>query len=68
VRDETGTWTAYDGFAQSGQKLDFTVTVVGTSELDTYVNNELLNQTKLGSEPPNVEPASQALGSQYGRR
>jgi hypothetical protein len=42
----------YDGFAQGGQKLDFNLTVVGTAELDTYINNELLNQTKLGKEPP----------------
>lgn len=52
VRDETGTWNVYDGYAQGGQKLDFNLTVIGTSELDTYINNELLNQTKLGVEPP----------------
>ena len=61
VRDETGTWDVYNGFAQSGQKLDFNLTVVGTAELDTYLNNELLNSTKLGLEPPNVQPASSAL-------
>lgn len=61
VHDETGTWNAYDGYAQGGQKLDFTLTVVGTSVLETYVNNELLNQTKLGVEPPNVQPASRAM-------
>lgn len=54
VRDETGTWNVYDGFAQGGQKLDFNLTVVGTAELDTYLDNELLNATKLGVEPPNV--------------
>jgi beta-lactam-binding protein with PASTA domain len=51
VRDETGTWNVYDGYAQGGQKLDFNVTAVGTAELETYVNNELLNQTTLGVEP-----------------
>ena len=61
VHDETGTWDVYNGFAQSGQKLDFNLTVVGTASLDTYLNNELLNQTKLGIEPPNVQPASRAM-------
>jgi beta-lactam-binding protein with PASTA domain len=51
VRDDTGTWNVYDGFAQGGQKLDFNLTVVGTAELDTYINNELLNQTTIGKEP-----------------
>ncbi|MBV9440318.1 MAG: PASTA domain-containing protein [Candidatus Eremiobacteraeota bacterium] len=51
VRDDTGTWNVYDGFAQGGQKLDFTVTAVGDAALETYVNNELLNQTRIGSEP-----------------
>ncbi|GAC1426890.1 MAG: hypothetical protein NVSMB5_21540 [Candidatus Velthaea sp.] len=56
VRDETGTWNVYNGFAQAGQKLDFNLTVIGTAELDTYINNELLNQTKLGVEPPRSSP------------
>jgi serine/threonine-protein kinase len=58
VRDETGTWNVYDGFAQGGQKLDFNVTAVGSAELDTYINNELLNQTQLGSEPPRWIPSA----------
>ena len=58
VRDETGTWNVYDGYAQGGQKLDFNITAVGTAELDTYVNNELQNQTKLGVEPPLPPPTS----------
>lgn len=56
VRDDTGTWNVYDGFAQGGQKLDFNVTAVGTAELDTYINNELLNQTRLGVEAPRPNP------------
>jgi len=51
VHDETGTWNVYDAYAQPRQKLDFNLTVVGTSELDTYVNNELLGSTQLGAEP-----------------
>ena len=58
VRDDTGTWNVYDGFAQGGQKLDFNVTAVGTAELDTYINNELLNQTRLGVEPPRTNPTN----------
>jgi serine/threonine-protein kinase len=52
VRDETGTWNVYDAYAQPRQKLDFNVTAIGTSELDMYVDNELLSATKLGKEPP----------------
>jgi serine/threonine-protein kinase len=51
IRDDTGTWNVYDGFAQGGQKLDFNVTAVGSAEIDTYINNELLNQTQIGREP-----------------
>jgi serine/threonine-protein kinase len=51
VRDRTGTWDVYDGYAQGGQKLDFTVTAVGAAELETYVNNELLDSAALGTEP-----------------
>jgi beta-lactam-binding protein with PASTA domain len=58
VRDETGTWNVYDGFAQGGQKLDFNVNAVGAAEVDTYVNNELLNQTPVGREPPRTDPTS----------
>jgi serine/threonine-protein kinase len=62
IRDDTGTWNVYDGFAQGGQKLDFNVTTVGTGEIDTYINNELLNQTQIGREPnrwiPSLRPDS----------
>lgn len=51
VRDETGTWKVFDAYAQPRQKLDFNVTAIGTSELDMYVDNELVSATKLGKEP-----------------
>lgn len=51
VRDETGTWNVYNAYAQPKQRLDFNLTVVGTAELDVFVNEELINSTKLGSEP-----------------
>ena len=57
VHDETGTWNVYNGYAQGGQKLDFNLTVVGKSELDTYINNELLSQVTLGVEPPRPTPS-----------
>jgi serine/threonine-protein kinase len=60
VHDETGTWNVYDAFAQPKQKLDFNLTVVGTAELDVFVNNELIDSTKLGVEPPVEE--KQILG------
>jgi serine/threonine-protein kinase len=57
VRDDTGAWNIYDGFAQGGQKLDFTVTAVGNAEVDTYINNELQNQTVIGHEPARWIPS-----------
>jgi len=57
VHDETGTWNVYNGFAQGGQKLDFNLTVVGKSELDTYINNELLSQVTLGGDAPRPSPS-----------
>jgi beta-lactam-binding protein with PASTA domain len=58
VRDDTGTWNVYDGYAQGGAKLDLTVTAIGTAELDTYVNNELLDVTTIGKEPPQLKHPS----------
>jgi beta-lactam-binding protein with PASTA domain len=52
VRDDTGTWNVYDAYAQGGAKIDLNVTAIGTAELDTYVNNELLDVAKIGIEPP----------------
>ena len=52
LRDQTGTWNAFEAYAQPRQKFDFNLTVIGTAELDMYVNNELLNSTTLGVEPP----------------
>jgi beta-lactam-binding protein with PASTA domain len=60
VRDDTGTWNVYDGYAQGGQKLDLNVTAIGTAELDTYVNNELLDSTRIGVEPPRPSPSPAA--------
>ncbi len=51
VSDETGTRNVYNAFAEPKQKLDFNLTVVGTAELDVFVNNELVDSTKLGKEP-----------------
>jgi beta-lactam-binding protein with PASTA domain len=51
VRDETGTWNVYNAYAQPKQKLDFNLTVVGTANLDVFVNNELIDSTRLGVEP-----------------
>jgi beta-lactam-binding protein with PASTA domain len=54
VEDATGRWPLYDAFAQPGQKLDFTVTALGTSKVDMYANGVLVGQTVLGIEPKNV--------------
>ncbi len=58
IRDETGVWNVYNGFAQGGQQLDFNLTVIGTAEMNTYVNNELLETTILGKEAPEPGPAA----------
>ncbi len=61
VTDATGKYDLYRAFAEPGQKLDFTVTAVGTSLVDMYVNDVLVGETRLGAEPPVVygkKPAS----------
>ncbi len=57
LTDATGQYDLYHAFAQAGQKLDFTVTAVGTSVLDMYVNDTLVGETRLGTEPPKVYSA-----------
>jgi beta-lactam-binding protein with PASTA domain len=54
LTDATGRYDLYHAFAEPGQKLDFTVTAVGTSLLDMYVNDTLVGETRLGTEPPRV--------------
>jgi beta-lactam-binding protein with PASTA domain len=51
VSDATGRYDMYHAFAEPGQKLDFTVTAVGTSVVDMYVNGTLVGETRLGREP-----------------
>ena len=57
MRDDTGTWNVYNGFAQGGAKLDFNLTAVGSAQLDTFLNNELVQKSTLGLEPPRVKPS-----------
>jgi beta-lactam-binding protein with PASTA domain len=54
LTDATGRYDLYHAYAEPGQKLDFTVTAVGTSLLDMYVNNALVAETRLGTEPLRV--------------
>jgi beta-lactam-binding protein with PASTA domain len=54
VHDATGSYDAYRAYAQPGQKLDFTVTAVGTSVVDLFVDNRLAGETRLGDEPAHV--------------
>jgi serine/threonine-protein kinase len=54
VSDATGKYDLYRAFAEPGQKLDFIVTAVGTSLVDMYVNDQLVGETRLGTEPPVV--------------
>jgi beta-lactam-binding protein with PASTA domain len=58
LTDATGRYDLYHAFAEPGQKLDFTVTALGTSLLDMYVDNVLVAETRLGTEPPRVYNAS----------
>ncbi|GAC1397087.1 MAG: hypothetical protein NVS2B8_12410 [Vulcanimicrobiaceae bacterium] len=55
VRDATGAWNAYNAYAQPKQRLDFNLTAVGTAQLNVFVNEELINTTKLGIEPKRQE-------------
>jgi beta-lactam-binding protein with PASTA domain len=52
VHDQTGTWNVYNAYAEPRQKLDFNLTVVGTAQLETYINGELVSTTSIGVEPP----------------
>lgn len=54
VHDATGSWSLYDAYAQPGQKLDFTVTALGTSIVDMYADNVLVGETRLGVEPASI--------------
>ncbi len=54
LSDATGRYDLYHAFAEPGQKLDLNVTAVGTSLLDMYVNDTLVGETRLGTEPPKV--------------
>jgi beta-lactam-binding protein with PASTA domain len=51
VTDETGRYDLYHAFAEPGQKLNFTVTAVGTSVVGMYVNGRLVGESRLGIEP-----------------
>ncbi len=54
VRDATGSYDLYDAYAQPGQKLDFTVTALGTSLVDMYADNVLVGETRFGVEPERI--------------
>jgi beta-lactam-binding protein with PASTA domain len=54
VTDATGKYDLYHAYAEPGQKLDFNVTAVGTSLVDLFVNDRLVGETRLGTEPPVV--------------
>lgn len=54
LTDATGQYDLYHAFAEPGQKLDFTVTALGTSVLDMYVNGQLSGETRLGVEPAKI--------------
>lgn len=54
VTDATGKYDLYHAYAEPGQKLDFNVTAIGTSLVDLYVNDRLVGETRLGTEPPVV--------------
>lgn len=51
LHDATGSYDVYRAYAQPGQKLNFTVTAVGTSVVDLFVNDALVGETRLGNEP-----------------
>jgi beta-lactam-binding protein with PASTA domain len=54
LTDATGKYDVYNAYSAPGQKLDFTITAVGTSVLDMYVDNALVGETRIGTEPSKV--------------
>jgi beta-lactam-binding protein with PASTA domain len=54
VTDATGTYDAFRAYAQPGQKVDYTVTALGSSVVDMFVNDVLVGESRLGNEPPAV--------------
>ena len=54
VTDATGTYDALRAYAQPGQKIDYTVTALGSSVVDMFVNDQLVGESRLGNEPPAV--------------
>jgi beta-lactam-binding protein with PASTA domain len=54
VTDATGTYDLFNAYAQPGQKFDFTVTAVGSSIVELYVNGTKVGTTVLGQEPPAI--------------
>jgi beta-lactam-binding protein with PASTA domain len=67
LTDATGRYDVYHAFAEPGQKLDLTVTAVGTALLDMYVNDALTGEIRLGTEPPRIygAKASPTPGVQF---
>lgn len=66
--DATGKYDLYHAFAEPGQKLDFTVTAIGTSVVGMYVNNVLVGETRLGAEPPAIYTQKASPSSSRGTR
>lgn len=54
MTDATGKYDVYHAFAAPDQKIDLTVTAIGTSVLDMYVNNTLVGETRIGTEPKKI--------------
>lgn len=54
VTDATGTYDAFRAYAQPGQKIDYTITALGSSVVDMFVNDVLVGESRLGNEPPAV--------------
>ncbi len=51
VNDATGTYDLFNAYAQPGQKFDFTVTAIGSSIVEMYVDGTKVGTTVLGEEP-----------------
>lgn len=50
--DEMGTRPVYEGYGTGGQRLDITTTTVGPAQLNTYLNNQLIDTTVVAHEAP----------------
>jgi hypothetical protein len=61
--DSMGSRPVYEGYGAAGQRIDLITSTVGPAELDTYLNNELIDTTTVAKEPKVQPERTAAPGS-----